>query len=269
MNAQKNTLSILKEMRLTEKDIKIYLFLVDQSPQKASTIAKSLRMHKMQVYRCLMEMEKKGVVEVTFEAPKRFTAIPFQRIYDENTKKLQIRLNLLKSEREEVLDYWEKFKPINNLYPIETFSIIEGREKISSTILSFGKNAKKELCVVLPLKPIILHNIEGLHQGIEKIKYKYRCITRITEDISPMEKQILKKLCNYKNVEMRQIDANLEPFPGFAVRDGMEFIMTLNVNETFSNISVLRSNNKMFTTLLKKYFEDLWKNAINLSDLLG
>lgn len=270
MNAQENALTILKDLGLKEKDIEIYLSLVNHVPQKAADISRSLRMHKMQVYRCLTEMEKKGIIEVTFESPRRFVAVPFQRLYDEHTKKLQSTLNVLKSTRKAAFDYWKKRLPSNSLDSIETYKIIEGKENVFSTVVQLKKNAKKEICVMIPLEPLIIHNTAGMHQDIEKgkIKYKYRCITQITENINPTEKQTLKKLCSCANAEFRHTHANLEPFPGFSIRDEEEFFIVTCANDTLSNISALCSNNKMLASLLKKYFEDQWRDAVDLRHLL-
>jgi len=270
MSAQENTLTILKDFGLKEKDIEIYLSLVNHVPQKAADISRSLRMHKMQVYRCLTEMEKKVIIEVTFESPRRFAAVPFQRLYDEHTKKLQSTLNVLKSTRKVAFDYWKKRLPSNNLESIETYKIIEGKESVFSKAIQLKKNAKKEICVMIPVESLIIHNTAGIHQDMEKgkIKYKYRCITKITESISPTEKQILKKLCSCPNSEFRHTDANLEPFPGFSLRDGVEFFIVTYANNTLSNISALCSNNRMLASLLKKYFEDQWRDAIDLGLML-
>lgn len=255
--------SFLREFGLNEKEIDIYYFISQTGPQKATVIAKKLGMHKIQVYRYLQEMEKRGIIQLVFESPRKYVASPIENLLNERLQTLSKNLENLTAQKNRIIKQWEtQLIPTN--YRIERFAIIQGEEKLSDAIEELRKNAKKELCSLLPPQVLVRTNLRGDHNKIMDGTYhfKYRVLT--CEDESTCLKKVVRRLLKSDNVEVRYTNAQLKPFPIFSLIEE-EAILVIQTSE--DKICSLLTNNEIIVGLIKNYFEKLWQDAIDARTL--
>ncbi len=64
------------DLGLSNTDAEVYIFLATKAPQKASDIAKALRMNNKRLYPSLKNLQNRGIVNCTSDYPKLFSAVP-------------------------------------------------------------------------------------------------------------------------------------------------------------------------------------------------
>ena len=72
----------LREAGLTEKEIRVYIFLAKYGIQRGGSISKGTRIDRSVVYRILRRLQKKGFIEATLESPTQFVGVPFEKALD-------------------------------------------------------------------------------------------------------------------------------------------------------------------------------------------
>ena len=78
----KRFLDTLQDFGLKPSDAKIYVHLAKKGPQKARDICNEMNLTKQQVYQCLENLQKKGMVHATEQHPAFFHALPFEKVLD-------------------------------------------------------------------------------------------------------------------------------------------------------------------------------------------
>jgi sugar-specific transcriptional regulator TrmB len=73
---------VLEDFGLTKSEVDIYVFLAKHGVLKSREVAKQIRKDNAQVLRVLKSLQGKGLVESTLEAPKRFSAVPLEKVLD-------------------------------------------------------------------------------------------------------------------------------------------------------------------------------------------
>lgn len=91
---------------LKEVDVEIYLFLAEEGPQKARTLAKALELNKQQLYRSLKRLQNKDIVTVTQDRPAIFSAVSPEMILDFIIEAKKEQASALQENREELLSKW-------------------------------------------------------------------------------------------------------------------------------------------------------------------
>jgi sugar-specific transcriptional regulator TrmB len=98
--------SILKGIGLSEKEAEIYIFLAKNAALRSGEIAKLTKMDKAEVYRVLTNLQTKGLVEKTLEAPTRFTSTPFEKTIDSFIKYKRDEATLVEKTKNELIKDW-------------------------------------------------------------------------------------------------------------------------------------------------------------------
>ena len=78
--SQEKTLKNLQELGLSKTEAQIYLLLGKRGPQRAKDIVRALKVNRQRLYETLKELERKNIINSTFEHPTKFSAEPFEKI---------------------------------------------------------------------------------------------------------------------------------------------------------------------------------------------
>ena len=89
-----------------------------------------MKIDKAEVYRVLTNLQTKGLVEKTLEAPTRFTATPFERAIDSFIKYKRDEANLVEKTKNELIKDWKHITRAAEHPSFEKFVVIEGWRKI-------------------------------------------------------------------------------------------------------------------------------------------
>jgi sugar-specific transcriptional regulator TrmB len=260
----------LEEFGMTENQIRIYCFLAHTGPQKATTIAKNLKMHKMQVYRDLDVLGRQGIIHLAFVEPKQFAASNIEDLIDERIQQFNSDLEILAAQKKRIVNDWRTCLKQKTHLKIEKFAILQGEKKLKAAVDGLRNRAQQELCCLIPLKTLVKNNLLGHHDKIMmgKVRFQYRVLTKFPEEVIPKCRNVLHRLSQCKNVEVHFTDDELDPFPSFGLIDSEEIVLITDHPKNL-DFSSLWTNNKIIVGLIKNYFEKLWANSSDVQTFLS
>ena len=87
----------LQEYGLTRNEARVLVFLAKTGPSKASEVARAVQINRTETYRTIRNLQRRSLVEATFERPVRFQSVPFDRclriLIDERKAKFELIKN--------------------------------------------------------------------------------------------------------------------------------------------------------------------------------
>ena len=103
----KRLLETLHSFGLNRSDAKIYVYLAKKGPQKARDLCNELKITKQQLYPCLENLQKKGMVYATLEHPALFYALPLERVLDMFVDLKIDEAEEVQEHKAEILSSWQ------------------------------------------------------------------------------------------------------------------------------------------------------------------
>jgi len=99
-------LKTLQSLGLKRLDAEVYIYLVQNDPQKAEDIAEALETYKQQLYRSLKSLQLKGMISVSQEHPPSFSAVSFDRVLDSFIKANRETAQNIEQNKDQILSIW-------------------------------------------------------------------------------------------------------------------------------------------------------------------
>jgi sugar-specific transcriptional regulator TrmB len=99
-------LKTLKSLGLKHLDAVVYVYLLQNDPQKARDIAEALETYKRQLYRSLKSLQRKGMVSASQEHPARFSAVSFDKVLDSFIISNRETAQYVEQNKEQILSFW-------------------------------------------------------------------------------------------------------------------------------------------------------------------
>ncbi len=87
-------------------DAEIYVFLALNGAKRASTIAKALRIYERKVCHILEELQNRKVISVSQDFPKKFSALPFDRLLDLIIEGSLQKARKMEQDKDDLLALW-------------------------------------------------------------------------------------------------------------------------------------------------------------------
>ena len=270
--SEKDVTKFLQALGLSKREIEVYMFLAKRGVQSTSFVSKKLRMERVHAYRTFKKLQEKGFIEATLERPTRFTVVPFEGLLESfiNAKKTEV--NNLDEQKESLLASWRTISAPESEYTIAKFSVIIGKKKIHSKMLNMVEESKKGVLVLTTGLGLIQEDIAGVFDAIihsaQKRSVQFRIITDISRENLKIVESINKKI-SVKNVNVgcRHVNLNSKFFPCFLIKDGEEAILHGSSGAEPSVLNLedegLWINDKMFVSILKAFFVQMWQSAVD------
>jgi sugar-specific transcriptional regulator TrmB len=261
---------ILKDFGLTPSEAEVYVFLAKRGVLKSREVARQLKKDKAQILRVLKSLEGKGLVESTFESPKRFSAVPFEKVLDAFVKAKRDEANLIESTKKELLLYWKSIGKTMPEAPLEKFVVIEGTNKIYSKISQMITETKNQLSTVSTISGLLRADHMGLFDAFSshplRSKIQLRFLTESSDQNQNAIKTLLEKASKANiNFRGRAPDLGLRPFPPMVIRDDEEVLLFVTPQAKGSRAKKVDrgiwTNCKTLVQTFASVFEDLWRNA--------
>jgi sugar-specific transcriptional regulator TrmB/CBS domain-containing protein len=270
--SEKEVTKFLQALGLSKREIEIYMFLAKSGVQSASFAAKRLKMERVQAYRTFKKMQEKGFIEATLERPVRFTIVPFEILLESfiNAKKTEV--NNLNEQKQSLLASWRSISAPETEYSVAKFLVITGKKKIYSKMLNMIEESKKGVLVLTTGLGLIQEDIAGVFDTIINSARKRSVQSKILTDISQENLRIVegidkKILVENVDVECRHVNLNSKFFPRFLIKDEEEAILYASSGNESSVLSLedegLWINDKMFVSILKTFFVQMWQTAVD------
>jgi len=97
---------ILNDLGLTESEVRVYLYLAKGGLKKARELAEALNMNRRRLYRSLIKMQNRNIVQASSEYPAQFSAVPFEKVLDLFTKANIEEAKQMIKNKKELLSIW-------------------------------------------------------------------------------------------------------------------------------------------------------------------
>lgn len=270
---QESIKTALKNFGLTEKEIEVYLLLARRGVQKTGQIAKQLKTNKGLTYRLLKNLQKKGVVEATLESPTRYTAISFEKVIDAYVKSTREEAERTEEAKNSLLSDWNRISQEELDSSLEKFGVIEGKKKIFKKISKLLKETEEQISIGLLISDFLdaerFDVFDTLDDMITSGK-SYRILTQFSkQDLQTLK--VLKRRIN-SALNFRGINPSLElsTFSRIVIRDNEEIVLFISDNQhgssEYQKDVCLFTNCKSIIQAFSVFFEDLWKDSIEIED---
>jgi len=272
--SEKDVSKFLQLLGLSKREIQVYMFLAKSGVQSTSFVAKRLKMERVQAYRTFKKLQEKGFIEATLERPTRFTIVPFEALVDNfiNAKKNEV-VNL-NDQKQDLLTAWGSISTPESEYPVAKFSIITGKKKIHSKMTTMVEESKSEVIVLTTALGLIQEDIAGIFDAAVTPSQERNVQTQIITEIAPENLKVVERLEqniveDKLNIKLRHVGMTSKFFPRFLIKDEEEAILYAPFGNEASVLNLedegLWINDKMFISVLKAFFVQMWQSGVDAS----
>ncbi len=272
--SEKDVTKFLQILGLSKREIQVYMFLAKSGVQSTSFVAKRLKMERVQAYRTFKKLQEKGFIEATLERPTRFTIVAFEALVDNfiNAKKNEV-VNL-NDQKQNLLTAWQSISAPESEYPVAKFSIITGKKKIHSKMLNMIEESKSGVIVLTTAMGLIQEDIAGIFDTVLSPPGDSRVLTQIITEVVPENLKVVERIErniaeNKLNVKLCHVSMSSKFFPRFLIKDEEEAILYAPFGNEASVLNLedegLWINDKMFISVLKAFFVQMWQSGVDAS----
>ena len=270
--SEKDVTKFLQMLGLSKREIQVYMFLAKSGVQSTSFVAKRLKMERVQAYRTFKKLQEKGFIEATLERPTRFTIVPFEALVDSFISAKKNEISSLTDQKQNLLTAWQSISAPESEYPVAKFSIITGKKKIHSKMLSMIDEADEQVIVLTTSLGLIQEDIAGIFDSAITSAQDRNVQFQVVTDISPENLKIAERLEENVsedkiNIKFRHVAMTSKFFPRFMIKDEEEAILYAPFGNEASVLNLedegLWINDKMFISVLRAFFEQMWQTGVD------
>jgi sugar-specific transcriptional regulator TrmB/CBS domain-containing protein len=272
--SEKDVTRFLQILGLSKRETQAYMFLAKTGVQSTSFVAKRLKMERVQAYRTFKKLQEKGFIEATLERPTRFMIVSFETLVDSfiNSKKNEIAN--LSEQKPDLLAAWQSISAPGSEYPLAKFSIITGKKRIHSKMLSMIEESKAEIIALTTALGLVQEDIAGILDAAidssQEANVKVQILTEISPENLKVAERIKKEVSKEDlNIKLRHVAMSSKFFPRFLIKDEEEAILYAPLANEASVLNLedegLWINDKMFISVLKAFFLQMWQSGVDSS----
>ncbi len=272
--SEKDVTKFLQLLGLSKREIQVYMFLAKSGVQSTSFVAKRLKMERVQAYRTFKKLQEKGFIEATLERPTRFTIVPFETLFDNFISAKKNEVVNLNDQKTSLLTAWQSISAPESEYPVAKFSIITGKKKIHSKMINMIEESKSEVIVLTTALGLIQEDIAGIFDAAITPSQEHNIQTQIITEIAPENLKVVERIDrniveDKLNIKLRHVGMSSKFFPRFLIKDEEEAILYAPFGNEASVLNLedegLWINDKMFISVLKAFFVQMWQSGIDAS----
>ena len=272
--SEKDVTKFLQLLGLSKREIQVYMFLAKSGVQSTSFVAKRLKMERVQAYRTFKKLQEKGFIEATLERPTRFTIVPFENLVDNFITSKKNEVINLNDQKTSLLTSWQSISAPESEYPVAKFSIITGKKKIHSKMINMVEESKSEVIVLTTALGLIQEDIAGIFDAAITPSQEHNVQTQIITEISPENLKVVERIDrniveDKLNIKLRHVGMSSKFFPRFLIKDEEEAILYAPFGNEASVLNLedegLWINDKMFISVLKAFFTQMWQSGVDAS----
>jgi HTH-type transcriptional regulator, sugar sensing transcriptional regulator len=217
---------------LTPLQSKVYIALVMYGPSSASTIGSSIGVNRVDIYRVLKGLEKRGIVEALLGNPAKYIAIDPQRALATLIKEAENHVAELKEQGVPLAEWLKsisKLKATSELpdqVALTHFKLKHSRQ-VFDTFKTLMENSQREILKVWSPAGLHLYYSERLLEYFRKAsergvmikavtevrKDNLREVNEISEYVSLRHSDNLSASLRYMIVDSKQVFVNATPVP--------------------------------------------------------
>ncbi len=248
---------ILKDLGLTNGEIKVYFYLLNRGTQTAAQIARDTKLNRSNLYKILERLiDKKLVFSSLIKKTKYFSVTRIERVfelYNETISSLQEK----ESKIQQFVKEAEKFSEIKlpkSEFAVEVHEGVEEIKRIIENVL----NLKKDEIVYAMGKEAVLANYPGFRYQIENL-FRKRARKGIRfEAVYNLHKEA--KPAKSLHTEIRY--ANLSGMGDTEISFYRNILLIYVMTEEKPRVILIKSEDIVLA--IKSYFKFLWSKAKKL-----
>jgi sugar-specific transcriptional regulator TrmB/CBS domain-containing protein len=272
--SEKDILKFLQNLGFSKREVQVYMFLAKSGAQSTSFVAKRLKMERVQAYRTFKKLQEKGFIEATLERPTRFTVVPFINLLETFIDAKKGEVENLSMQKESLLASWRTVSAPESDYTVAKFSVISGKKKIHVKMLGMIDEAQKGVYILTTGLGVIQEDIGGVFDTVIDSAKKRGLSFKLIADISKENYRIMDRLdkriaSENVKVETRHLNFSSRYFPRFLIKDDEEAILYASSGDEASILNIedegLWINDKMFISILKAFFAQMWQSGVEAS----
>ena len=272
--SEKDVTRFLQILGLSKREIQVYMFLAKSGVQSTSFVAKRLKMERVQAYRTFKKLQEKGFIEATLERPTRFTIVAFEALVDSFITAKKNEVSNLTDQKSTLLTAWQSISAPESEYPVAKFSIITGKKKIHAKMLSMIEESKHEVIILTTALGLIQEDIAGVFDSAITVSQDRKVQLQIITDISPENYKTVERIDrtiaeDKLTMKLRHVGMTSKFFPRFLIKDEEEAMLYAPFGNEASVLNLedegLWINDKMFISVLKAFFVQMWHSGIEAS----
>lgn len=255
---------------LTPLQSKALIALLRAGPSSAKDLSRNLGVNRVDVYRVLNNMKKRGLVELTLESPTIFSAVPPNQAIMTLLEEEEERFRKLKSNARDVLTLLKGIRAESTQHYVNrdespTFKILSGKrlfeiwrkmlqsaeDEVVAVWSEFGLNYQSERGFMEPY-------ISCVDRGV-----KVRVITSITPENAPNARRYAR-IVNLRHASSTSSSLR------YLIIDKAETSISASVVPPSPDESLksIWTNSGAFIEALKHEFEQMWGGSVDASDRL-
>lgn len=271
--AEEPVRKILTHVGLTEKEIDLYIFIAKRGELKGTEVAKQTRIDKAEVYRILKRLQRKGLLQLTMQAPARFATVPFEKVIDSLVKARKDEATLIENSKEDLLNDWAKISRPEGKLEAEKFVVLEDYGKIYPKMLELIKTTKTQLSAILSPRDLTRAAQFGLIDTLARFssdsKAKFSLLTEVSDKNVAFIHVLIEKLLQIaQNFEARVPELGLPLSPRIIVRDNQELLLFVTPKTQSSKKesveTCLWTNCQALVESFNSVFLNIWSKSTNL-----
>src|SRR5665811_2126208 len=165
---------------LSEKEAKLYLYLLKYGPKTPSPLAKSLKTYREDVHRTLTGLIEMGMVRPSLDSPTVYAPVDLETALESAVKKRESELREMEARKLELqeLSKQQRFRPSEE---VSTFKIIKSVKELVDVTITLVSSAKKGWINVVPAEMLLITELFGINEEVKKVIERGRYIKCISD----------------------------------------------------------------------------------------
>jgi sugar-specific transcriptional regulator TrmB len=256
INALKEIKTSLIKLRLSQNEVKVYLYLARFGAQKAQIIADSVNLHRTEAYKILRTLENEGIIYRVLERPMKFKAVSLEKVLDLKLDEKREGIYQLEKKREELIRLWGTLPEVSEPDTEDKMlQVVEGKKQIIGKLLKILTVSERKLRGVIKGVHLIGIYNSSFFEELEVQSKEKDLDVKILTEYSPSSTYVLDqlKLTNCDFAFLRNKDQ-----PSFVISDTGFLILFMENDE--DKFYVLETNDKSMVRSYENLFNLLWKN---------
>jgi len=247
---------------LSKNEAKVVTFLAKRGAERASVVARALKLNRTETYRTLRNLLRRGLVEGTLEQPVRFQAVPFSRCLEILITERKNKIAALE-ERSGLLEREFENLSVETAAPaFERFQVLEGRARTRQKLLFMCENSKLQIDSIIAPSDLTGGSALAILETLSMLAKRGRKVRVITEINSSTDGAVEKF---QSSISFRHLDLARRPVPRVSIIDDTEALFGIGGSEEIAGQGLeqvaLWISSRSYVRTLRAYFSEMWSSA--------
>jgi len=252
----------LVEYGLSKNEARVVTFLAKRGAERASLVARALKLNRTETYRTLRNLQRRGLVEGSLEQPVRFQAAPFSRCLEILIAERKDKVAAL-VERSSALERAFESLNVETAAPaFERFQVLEGRTRIGQKLLFMCESSKLQIDSITAFSDLAGSGGRVFLDALSMLAKRGRKI-RVITDINASAAKLVEPYQDL--IAFRHLDLARRPVPRVSIIDDTEALFGIGGAEEAATHGpeqvTLWISSRSFVRNLRAYFNEMWGSA--------